>query len=325
MLALFRTNQAYAGSLLFVYALLLQMPGFVFGPRGAVPVGQPTYLGELLTVWAVGSQLWTLLLPPLLIALTGVIANNLCDRYWMSRTVTQLPGLGVVLLWALSPAFHAFDPAQLNHVFLLLAAGALGNTYRGSAEVARFNAGCWLGLASLLQPTYLLFLPAFIVGISIFRTADLRSIAQLVVGICLPYFLLSTYAYVRGELEVLYWGQVTGYGLFELLPSTRYAAIGTALLLLPLLVVLGTAARGRVLLNIQGAKNVSFIYWLLLFSLPVALLTEATGLARAQVAVAPLGLLTGLWLVRQPKAEAEFCHLLFFVAALTLYTVALVT
>ena len=129
-------------------------------------------------------------------------------------------GLGVVLVWGLCPAFHFFDPQLFTHLVLLLAIGALSSTYKGSSmEVARFNAGWWLGLASLLVPSYLIFIPCFIVGISIFRTADLRAIGQLLGGIVIAYFLAGTYAYWRGDSVGVvrpaarwFWVSRAGYG-----------------------------------------------------------------------------------------------------------------
>lgn len=326
ILPLFRTNQAYASLLLFFYALALQTPAFFF-PVAEVPTTDLTYFGGWLTEAVMGNRWAALLTPPLLVALAGILANQYADRYRLSRTVSQFPGLLLVLLWGLCPAFHAFSPHQLCFSFLLLAAGNLGSTYKGqSPEVARFNAGFWLGAASLLEPTYLLFVPACIVGISIFRTADLRTITQLLVGVAIAYFLAVTYAYFQGDLYAFYLGQLAGFGWLQVLTGAdNYALIGAALLALPLLVVLATATRSRILLTIEGAKNVSFVYWLLLFTPLVGGVAGAMHVADAQLLAPVLGILTGLWLVRQPDAQAEFYHLLFFVAALTLYTVSLAT
>ena len=322
----FRTNQAYASLLLFFYALALQAPAFFF-PVAEVANDDLTYFGAWLTELVTGNRWAALLTPPLLVAVAGILANQYADRYRLSRTVSQFPGLLLVLLWGLSPAFHAFSPHQLCFSFLLLAAGNLGSTYKGqSPEVARFNAGFWLGAASLLEPTYLLFVPACIVGISIFRTVDLRTIMQLLVGVAIAYFLAATYGYFRGDLPVLYRGQLTGFGwLRTVTEANKYALIGATLLCLPLLVVLATATRSRLLLTIEGAKNVSFVYWLLFFTPLVGGVAGAVKVADAQLLAPVLGLLCGLWLVRQPDAQAEFYHLLFFVAALTLYTVSLAT
>ena len=323
MLSFFRTNQSYASLFLFGYALLLQLPVFFF--ELPVLTEEPTYCGGLLLRGVSGNYWLATLLPPLLIALTGIVANSICSRYRFARTVTQFPGLGVVLVWGLCPAFHFFHPLLLTHLFLLLSIGALSSTYKGkSMEVARFNAGWWLGLASLLAPTYLLFIPCFIVGISIFRTADLRAIGQLVGGIVIAYFLAGTYAYLAGDFLVWYQQQVGRFGWLDFQSAGWYVLGGVALLSLPLLIVLVTSERGRVLLNIEGSKNLSFVYWVLLFTPLVVACMAGLGAADAQVLVVPLGMLFGLWLVRQDAARAEFYHLLLFAAALTLLVMALV-
>ena len=323
MLSLFRTNQSYASLFLFGYALLLQLPVFFFD----VPTvtADHTYYGSWLMA-GVGRSYWlATLLPPLLVALAGIVANSICSSYRFARTVTQFPGLGVVLVWGLCPAFHFFDPQLLTHLFLFLAIGALSSTYKGnSMEVARFNAGWWLGLASLLVPSYLIFIPCFIVGISIFRTADLRAIGQLLGGIVIAYFLAGTYAYWRGDFLEWYALQVNGFGFLQLSTELPYVLGGLALLVLPLLIVLLTSERGRALLNIEGSKNVSFAYWVLLFAPLVAACMATVRAAGAQVLVVPLGVLFGLWLVRQEAARAEFYHLLLFAAALALLVATLI-
>ncbi|WP_420458549.1 hypothetical protein [Neolewinella sp.] len=323
MLSLFRTNQSYASLFLFGYALLLQLPVFFFD----VPVVTEdyTYYGGWLVTGVSRSYWLATLAPPVLVALAGIAANAVCSRYRFARTVTQFPGLGVVLVWGLCPAFHFFDPQLLTHLFLLLAIGALSSTYKGrSMEVARFNAGWWLGLASLLVPAYLLFIPCFIVGISIFRTADLRAIGQLLGGVVIAYFLAGTYAYWRGDFLDWYALQLGGFGLLQLGAAAPYVLGGLALLVLPLLIVLLTSERGRLLLNIEGSKNVSFAYWVLLFTLPVVACMATVRAAGAQVLMVPLGLLFGLWLGRQEEAQAEFYHLILFAAALALLVAALI-
>ena len=322
MLSLFRTNQVYASLLLYGYAVLLQLPLFFLPAAEPAGEGMATYYGDLL-LGAVGDNRWLqLLLPPLLVATAGMLINAICIRYRFARTDTQFPGMALVLVWGLCPAFHRLDPLLLTHLLLVLAIGALSATYKGkSVEVARFNAGWWLGCASLLGPTYLLLLPCFVVGISIFRTAHLRSILQLLGGVAITYFLAATYAYLQDDLARWYELQAAGFGLPDLQPAALFSLLGGGLLVVLLLIVLVTGERGRLLLNIEGNKNVSFVYWLLLFAPLVVVTMAEVALADAQVLVVPLGVLFGLWLVRQDSARAEFYHLLLFVAALTLLVV----
>lgn len=325
MLKLFRTNQSSASLLLFLYALLLQLPLFwQTGGVEAADAGGGTYVGRWLGDLAAGSRLGSLGVPPLLIALVGLLANAYCDRQRLSRIPTQLPGMAVVLLWAVVPVFHVFDPQQLGLLLLLLATRAMGSTYKSnSTEVARFDVGFLLGVASLLQPTYLIFVPAFVVGISIFQSASPRKIFQLVTGVAIAYFLFGSYAYLRGDVAEFYLGQLAGFGYGKVEVTDPPNLIGLVALIVALLVMVARGGKGRALLTIAGAKNVAFQYWLLFFTLPVALLTPVLEARDAQVMVLPLGITTGLWLARQPYAAAGVYHLLYFMGALTLSAVYL--
>ena len=318
MLSLFRTNQSFASLLLFGYALLLQIPVFLFG-GGVTADSDIGYYGELLRAAIGTSDMLNALLPPLLAATAGIIANNVCDRCRMSRTVTQFPGLFTVLVWGLVPSFHYFDPQQLNLVFLLLSVGALGSTYKSlSPAVANFNAGFWLGLAALLEPTYLLLLPGFFVGISIFRTAGLQSLSQLLGGTLVVYFLAAVYAYLQGQLLDFYVHDLSVFGIWSPEAADLYDLLGLALLFVLLLVVLLAGAASRTLLSIEGAKNLSFLYWVLLFAAPVALLGAELHVVDAEVLIAPLGTLVGLWFSDRSDRQAELFHLLLLAATLTL-------
>ena len=319
MLAPFRTNQAYASLLLFGYALLLQLPFLLLPTGAAVTVASPTYVGGGLTDLIAGQWWAGRLLPPLLLAVAGIVANGYCDRFRLSRIPSQLPGLMLVLFWGLVPAFHLFAPQQLAFVLLLWTIGYMAGTYKSNhTEVTRFNVGFLLGVASLLQPTYVLFVPAYVLGIAIFESASPRRIFQLVVGAVVAYFLVGGFAYLRGDLTEFYTGQLAGFGFGDWVAARPWNLAGLGLLGLSLLLVITSGSGGRVVLNIAGAKNVSFLFWLLLFSLPVAGLTARLETVDAQVVIVPLGMLTGLWLDRLGRGPGELYHLLLFAAALGL-------
>ncbi|MGB3801132.1 MAG: hypothetical protein WA952_15045, partial [Lewinella sp.] len=261
MLSLFRTNQSFASLLLFGYALLLQLPVFILGGGGVTPDADVGYYGQAL-VDLVGFSPWiAAFIPPLLVATGGIIANNVCDRYRISRTVTQFPGLCIVLVWGLVPSFHYFDPQQLDLIFVLLSIGALGSTYKSlTPAVARFNAGFWLGMAGLMDPTYLLLIPGFFLGISIFRTADLRSMTQMIGGTLVIYFLAAVYAYWQGDLLDFYLNDVRTFGFWSPEIASVYDLIGIGILLALILLVAAGGGGTRTLLSIEGGKNLSFLF-----------------------------------------------------------------
>jgi hypothetical protein len=319
MVALFRTNQSFVNLLLYGYALLLQLPVFLldYPAAGGEPV---SYYGNLLYQWVSGYPILASVLPPLLVATAGVLANTIASRYRLSRRATQLPGMAVVLLWSVSPAFRTFDLRQVTFILLFAFLGALARTYRRKGEeVSRFNAGFWLGLATLLVPTHLLYLPVAVIGIGIYRTATPRNVLQLIGGMVVVYLLAAAGAFWRGDLANFAAGQTPALGAPYFLPAGRYALVGAGLVLVPLAAVLLVKRREN-LLSIEGRKNVLFCFWLLLFSLPVGLLGWRTALSDAQAIVPALGMLWGLWFGRRRESRAEFVHLLM-VAAASLLTV----
>jgi len=317
VLALFRTNQASAGLLLFFYALLLQLPVFF----GAVDLPTDYIGGGLLGHWAmewIGDRpFWLVLLPVLLITGQGILANMLVTRHRMSRKITQFPGLFLILCWALVPVFRSLHPLQFANLFLLLGLLSLGRLYkRDEPAVPLFNSGAWLGLASLFSPAYVLLIPAFAIAIGTLRRPDTRSMLQFLTGMGLVYFLVFSLSYLIGDLNLGLTWQWKGLGIAGVPPVVTMMYPG--LIVLGLLVLMAMATYGGTvrLLNIEGKKNVTILLWVLLFGLLSIPFSAAAGLVYLQVITVPLGTLLGLWFIQLSSGKAEFYHLLLVVAAL---------
>lgn len=316
MLALFRTNQASAGLLLFFYALLLQLPAWFAAPalvREATGGG----LGGAWLMSRLGQGGWlTFLLPVVFVTLQGIAANVLVTRYRMSRKVTQFPGLFVVLCWALVPAFRSFHPVQVAGFLLLLALLSLGRVYKkDQAAVPLFNAGAWVGLATLFCPAFLLLLPAFIIGIGKLRRSDFRSIFQLLTGVGLVYFLTLSWCYFQGNLldALPLQFSVANRWWFPPVTPLNYAGLITfAALFLASLLTFGSVTR---LLNMEGKKNADVQIWLLLFSVLSLFFTANGDWADLQVTGVPVGMLVGLWFIQLSNNRAEFLHLILATVA----------
>jgi len=317
VLALFRTNQASAGLLLFFYALLLQLPIFF----GAVELSPGYTGGGLLGHWVIewlGDQpFWLALLPVVLVTGQGILANVLATRHRMSRKITQFPGLFIILCWALVPAFRPLHPLQFANLFLLMGLLSLGRLYKkDEPAVPLFNSGAWLGLASLFSPAYLLLVPAFTIAIGTLRRPDVRSLLQFLTGVGVLYFLSFTLSYLIGDLNLALIWQRAGLAMADIpaVPFMVYPGlIITGFLVLMALATYGGTVR---LLNIEGKKNVTILLWMLLFGLLSAPLSAATGLAYLQVVTVPLGILLGLRFIQISSGKAEFYHLLLVTAVL---------
>ncbi len=316
MLSLFRTNQASAGLLLFFYALLLQLPAFFGTPDTLGAEAISGVAGKAVAYW-LGDQRWLqLLLPAVLVTMQGIVANVLVTRHRLSRKVTQFPGLFIVLCWGLFPAFRALQAIHFANLFLMLGLLSLARVYKkGEPAVPLFNAGAWLGIASLFVPFYLCLLPALVIGIGMLRRPDVRSVLQMLVGGGLMYFLAFLLIYLFGSWAGALGSHFSSFSLASFPGISGYLLFGTVTLgglLLFAIASYGTVVR---LLNIEGKKNVGIVAWVLVFGV-LGLLCSSTGLLPSlQVLVCPLGLLVGLRFILLPSARAELLHLILFVLA----------
>lgn len=317
MLSLFRTNQAYAGLLLFVYALVLWLPLFFFPVAPVEGAAGDGVMGAWLTGLLTGHPYAAILVTVGLVGVQGIQINTWATRHNLSRSVTQFPGLFLVLVSALVYQFHGFSAFQAANVFLLFSLISLGRLYkREEPAVALFNAGAWLGLASLFRPEYLLFLPACVAVVSILRSLELRSVLQIVTGAGLIYFFVAVTGYLTGGFYDYFGQQLGAFGLPDLLPMASRDLPGlVALALLIVGVILGYG-RISLLLNIEGSKNTGVLAWFLLFSILVVAVTDGVSVANAQVLVIPLGALLGLGMVNVKPSTAGAIHLLLVVVAM---------
>lgn len=317
MLTFFRTNQASAGLLLFFYALLLQLPLFFGWVQVDVSPFSGGLAGYLLMEWAADHLFLATLLPVILVTGQGIVANTLVTRHRMSRKVTQFPGLFIILCWALVPSFRTLHPAQAAGFFLMLAFLSMGRIYKkDEPAVPLFNAGAWLGLASLFMPAYLFLIPAFIIGIGMLRTPDLRSIFQFLAGLLITFFLVFSVVYFQGWLATAWQLQLSGLGMLQLPLISSIQVAG--LVALTALILLALSSHGLIvrLLNIEGKKNVNLIIWVLLSLVISVFASNTAGIAYLQIITLPLGLLAGLRFILFTEARAEFFHLVLFTIAM---------
>jgi hypothetical protein len=316
VLALFRTNQASAGLFLFFYALLLQLPAWFAAPALATNSATGGLGGKWLMTWLGEGGLLVFLLPVVLVTLQGIAANVLVTRHRMSRKVTQFPGMFIVLCWALVPAFRLLHPVQVASLLLLLALLSLGRVYKkDESAVPLFNAGAWVGLASLFCPAFLLLLPVFIIGIGKLRQSNFRSTFQLLVGVGLVYFLTLSWCYFQAYLTnaIQLQFSVLNRWWFPPIGALNYAGlISLGVLFLTNLLIYGPVTR---LLNMEGKKNADIQLWLLLFSSLSLLLSAGGSWAYLQVICVPVGIIIGLRFTMLPDNRAEFLHLILVTVA----------
>lgn len=264
-----------------------------------------------------GQPVLAILATILLVGFQGIQLNAWAARHQLSRTVTQFPGLFMVLITALVLSFHPFSSFLFANLFMLFGLLSIGRLYKKEEPaVALFNAGAWLGVASLFRPEYLLFIPAFIAGIGILRRIELTRVLQLIIGVATVYFFLFVTAYFKGILADSISVQFSHFGLLSLQATSTANLIGLGILALLILGVILGYGRISMMLNIEGSKNTNLLAWMLVSGILILVFSGTVTAANAQVLVVPLGALLGLGLVNMKQSRAEVVHLLLFVAAM---------
>ena len=319
MLAFFRSTQSYAGLPFLLYALLLQLPVFFGWPPEVGPPRQGEVfgvMGNYLATWSVGNPWLAKILPAVLLTILGLQVSVLTNRYHFTRVGTQLPALGVLLVWGLIPGLRLLHPALVANIFLLAATTSVAGVYKNPyPQINLFNAGVWLGLAALFVPGYLLFLFPIYLAANILGKTGLASLLRLVIGVGVVYFVGGTLAYYLDDLSEFLGVQVPALSFLSR-PHTNPFVLGSiGLLLLLLVLLLSQSANLKRLINIQGSKGLDMLYLLLLFCPLVVLFTSGLAPVDTYTLIVPLGILLGLWLQYLSERAAELVHLLVFAAA----------
>jgi len=320
LLQIFRSNQLYSGLLLIFYVLLLRLPAW-WAAAGELNGLDPG--AGIFGVWydrvMSATRAGNILVPIFVLFVTAIAANRLAAKERMSRKVTQFPGLFILLVASMSPALlgaHSTQPASLMLLIGLFPAMRLYRTTQ--ADFLRFNTGLWLGIAILFNVYYLIFLAFLVILGSILNTLSPRMILQFVVACLLPSFLIGVSYYWFGQYETFQALQYPSFGRLGFVPEASWN-LGALVVYSGLLGFTLFKQNDNVkLLNFEGRKKVTIIYWWLFFCFPFLLFGAEVDVATLQVMAVPLGILLSLPFSQGSRQAGEAGHLLLALFALIL-------
>lgn len=318
MLTLFRTNQPLANILLLFYLGILRASSFIH-PVTVAPPPQ-----GILTAWMFAE------LPPLsitaniaaflLVFFQATALNITIARYRIATEVSLLPGLFYCLFTCLMPDFLVLSSVLLANTFVILALFYLFDTYKNSYVAGRiFDAGLWLGVASLFHFPYVLFVIWGIIGLGILRGLRAKEFLMFIIGYGLPFFLLGVYCFWHGMLPQMGNHFLNNVGFFSFSrysSPTLYVKLGVIGLVLLLTVGASTQFFSRRNMTVQ--KYLSILYWLILLGGLTVLVQTGVGLIHVLAIAVPVGVLLSMVFQRINSATAEALHMLFLMVALIL-------
>jgi hypothetical protein len=140
-----------------------------------------------------------------LLFLLGTIALQCwhCLQLRLVRTLSLLPALFILLLTGVLCFDHGFNPGVPAGLCIYIAFAYITNLSESDSLHQSHTMGLFIALASLFTPTFLLYLPLFIIGMYMFNKLTTTNLVGALIGICTPYILWIGCLYLTDNTYVL--------------------------------------------------------------------------------------------------------------------------
>ena len=320
MLGLFRTNQLGANLLLIVYIAIARLSGFLFPsewtPSQSGLLSQHVYQG-------VGTTGWLPSLIALLLVLTQAFSINiLAARFRISKEVTLIPGVFYILLMSTSADSLNLTPVLLGNTFLIFALMSLFQTYKKSSVAGNiFNAGFWIGIASLFYFSNIVFVLLAILGLSTLRALRINEIFMIIIGAIIPYFLAGTFAFLVDALPQFYHLQIEdnlGFLNFDWASNWQNYTILAIFGLLSMVAIFSINIYSQKQ-SIQSQKYIQVLYSFMFISILTIFVQQGIRPSHLMLLAIPLSLLLPInFLSMKNKNLASTLHLIWLILVLAI-------
>lgn len=140
-----------------------------------------------------------------LYGIIGYFLITLNNTFAIIRTRASMQSATYFLLVSVCPHIHTLYTGNLVALLFLATLFFLFKSYQRTIPTGTlFNAFICLGTGSLLFPPLMLFIPVFWIGAHSFQALHVKSFFASWMGLGLPYWLLLSYAYLSGHMELFY-------------------------------------------------------------------------------------------------------------------------
>lgn len=223
-----------------------------------------------------------------------------------------LPGALYLLVASAIPAFLHFSPLLIATTFILIAIDQFMATYRIPAcEAYLFNAGFWIGLASLFYFSSIALVLLAIFGLGSLRAWKFKEVIILLSGVFVIYLLVGTYWFWIDGFDYFWTNHfLNNISLFSFkgiqdLNTLVSLGIMSFLILTVLFGYFGLIQTK----TIQFQKKIGVLYFVLFVSLFSVGFQANIDLGHLYILTLPIGILLGLLLKEMRSSNAEVFHL----------------
>lgn len=320
MLTLFRTNQIFYSILLIFYILLMRGAVF-FAPFKWTPSVDGVF-SEMVYSWVGSQNVISHIIAILLLLIQGFIVNSLAINHRLAHEVNLFQGVFYILTACLIPDFLYLSPVLMANTFLFISLNELFYIYKTPACADRiFNAGFWMGVASLFYFPYVFFIILLVIGHNILRAFNIQEVLMLLTGLLMPYLLTGLYFFWFDQFEDFLDHQLfSNVGFFKVAIVLDSWDAYAKILLFALLIgfVIFSSDTYMIKKNIQVQKKLSILYWVLAVAALSAFFQANLTFEHLLMLAPALGIFLGLSFTSLKLQWAEAIHFILVVLALSL-------
>ncbi len=308
---IFKANNPYNPILLFLYALLLKLPMFLYP---VVPVAeQPDgFMYRMLLRWLkpAGDSMPVIysLIAFLLLVFQALYINRIVNNNRLMQKINHLPGMTYLLVTSLfSEWMYLSSPVVINTFTIFILSGLCNLYNQNNARGQIFNIGVMAGVATFFYFPSLAFGLLALTGIMVIRPFRLPEWIILLVGMATPYYFLISWLYLTDRLKEYEVPDVA-----VTIPVLRETTLGYIAIVMVLLLLIAGASFVQLNLRrqvVQTRKSWGLVFLYLLFSLFIPFLNETDNFEYWLIAALPVSVIaSAAFLYPERKWFATLFH-----------------
>ena len=321
MLEKFRRNHFFNSILLLPYAIVLRLMGFFYGEEWTASSGG--FLSQSYFDWS-SSAIFENILAIFLIFIQGVMINRIVIINRLSNGIHLFAGLFYILLISIVPHNQFLSPVLLANTFMILGITDLFYAYKRAETSGKiFNAGFWIGLASVFYSPYILFTIFGLIGLSVLRVFKIKEMFQFIIGVLTIFFLVSVWAFWHRSDLSFFNELIINFDFLNFNSISSYYDYGK----LAIFAILTTIAiilynRNTIKKSIQARKKIDVLYWMMLFCGLSIFFFASMDIYHLEALSIPLSIFIGFQVFyMKSRPMAELLHLVLFSIALAIQIV----
>lgn len=319
MVSLFKSNKPHIPLILLGYAVLLQLPMFLFPRKYVVPEAQEP-LSNLLLSLIDKPHIVAAIFSVLLVVIQALVVNKMITDLRLFDKANYVPALMYVVVSSLFTEFLYPGPQLLANLFVVLVLMSIMRLYKSQENFSEiFDVGFMIAIASLFYSPTMVLLVLMFIGLGILRAFAWREWVTGLAGFLAPYILISTYYFLVDGLGEFWYEQFSGmfnFGDMHLSTGLDVKVTGSFVVLLLMLSAWYLQA-SYLKSQIQIRKFLVLVVWTLILLFFSFVLDDDLSLKHFVIITVPLSVILSYYMLNFKKQRwPEIIHWLLVLSIL---------